>query len=33
MNQKHPEKINNFYFIYKSLGAMLVTADYIGNDV
>ena len=33
MKQKHHQKINNFYFIYKSPGAMLVTSENTRNDV
>ena len=33
MNQKHHQKIHNFYFIYKSPGAMLVTSENTRNDV
>ena len=33
MNQKHHQKINNFYFIYKSPESMLVTAENTRNDV
>ena len=32
MNQKHHQKINKFYFIYKSPGLMLVTAENTRND-
>ena len=32
MNQKHHQKINNFYFIYKSPRAMLLTAKNTRND-
>ena len=33
MNQKHHQKIHNFYFIYKSPGAILLTAERLWNDV
>ena len=33
MDQKHHQKIHNFYFIYKSPRAMLVTAENTCNDV
>ena len=33
MNQKHHQKINNFYVIHKSPGAMLVTSENTRNDV
>ena len=33
MNQKHHQKINNFYFIYKSQRAMSVTAENTWDDV
>ena len=33
MKQKHHQKINKFYFIYKSPGPMLVTAENTRNDV
>ena len=33
MNNKHHQKINNLYFIYKSPRAMLVTAENTWNDV
>ena len=33
MNQKPHQKINNFYFIYKSPRAMLVTAENTWDDV
>ena len=33
MSQKHHQKIHNFYFIYKSPGAMLVTSENTRNDV
>ena len=33
MKQKHHQKINNFYVIYKSPGAMLVTSENTRNDV
>ena len=31
--QKHHQKLNNFYFIYKSPGAMLEPAEHTRNDV
>ena len=33
MKQKHHQKIHKLYFIYKSPGAMLVTAERLWNDV
>ncbi len=33
MNQKPHQKINKFYFIYKSPRVMLVTAENTWNDV
>ena len=33
MNQKHHHKNKQFYFIYKSPRAMLVTAENTWNDV
>ena len=33
MTQKHHQKINKFYVIYKSPGAMLVTSENNRNDV
>ena len=33
MSQKHHQQINNFYFIYKSPGVMLVPAEHTRNDV
>ena len=33
INQKPHQKINNFYFIYKSPRAMLVTAESTWDDV
>ena len=33
MDQKHDQKIYNFYFIYKSPRAMLLTAKNTRNDV
>ena len=33
MKQKHHQQINKFYFIYKSPGPMLVTAENTRNDV
>ena len=32
VDQKHHQKINNFYFIYKSPRAMLLTAKNTRND-
>ena len=33
VDQKHHQKINNFYFIYKSPRAMLLTAENTWDDV